>query len=172
MDGFFSYVKATVSAVGEELHKQASLMADEHLGITYVGRQLLATGFPYDSEPARTAAGGAGVVARPVPQHGGQGASVRQLSSFLHKHHPDKFMVWNLSEKSYDYKLLDNQVIEFRFPGYPAPPLSQVFSLCNSIHAWLQADPANVAGQSAIHLGGGIHSVSEDACALNLFVRA
>jgi protein-tyrosine phosphatase len=70
---------------------------------------------------------------------------VRQLASFLHKNYPDRFMIWNLSEKSYDYSLLDNQVIEFKFPGYPSPPLNQVFSLCNSIHAWLQADEANVA---------------------------
>ena len=37
------------------------------------------------------------------------------------------------------------QVIELRFAGYPAPPLDKVFTICNSIHGWLNADPKNVA---------------------------
>ncbi len=54
-------------------------------------------------------------------------------------------MIWNLAEKSYDYALFDEQVIEVRFPGYPAPPLDQIFMICQSIHGFLLADPKNVA---------------------------
>ena len=66
-------------------------------------------------------------------------------SALLKKRFPDRFMVWNLSEKTYDYSYFEDQVIEFRFPGYPAPPMDKIFSICNSIHGWLQADPKNVA---------------------------
>jgi len=37
------------------------------------------------------------------------------------------------------------QVIEVRFPGFPAPPLGLLFKLVTSIENWLAADPANVA---------------------------
>lgn len=145
MDGFLSWARSTVTAVGEELKQQAALLADEGLGITYVTRNLLACGFPYDDSQRD----GGATIALPVPADSqsvnGGGASLRQLSSYLHKHHSDHFMIYNLSEKVYDYSMLDQQVIEFRFPGYPAAPLNEVFALCNSIHAWLQADPQNVA---------------------------
>jgi hypothetical protein len=37
------------------------------------------------------------------------------------------------------------QVLEFSFPGYPAPPLGLMFKLCTSVENWLNADPSNVA---------------------------
>jgi protein-tyrosine phosphatase len=37
------------------------------------------------------------------------------------------------------------QVLEFRFPGHPAPPLGLLFKMCTSLDAWLEADPTNVA---------------------------
>lgn len=40
------------------------------------------------------------------------------------------------------------QVLEFRFPGHPAPPLGMLFKMCTSIESWLLADPKNVA---AVH---------------------
>lgn len=57
-------------------------------------------------------------------------------------------MVWNLAEESYDYGLFDNQVLEVRFPGQPAPPLGLLVRLCASIDNWLQSDTRNVA---AVH---------------------
>lgn len=40
------------------------------------------------------------------------------------------------------------KVLEFRFPGHPAPPLGMLFKMCTSIESWLLADPKNVA---AVH---------------------
>lgn len=40
------------------------------------------------------------------------------------------------------------KVLEFRFPGHPAPPLGLLFKMCTSIESWLLADPKNVA---AVH---------------------
>merc|ERR1712218_199770 len=80
------------------------------------------------------------------------GRQIDHISTFLKKEYPNRFMIWNLSEKSYDYSKFNNQVIEFRFPGYPSAPLDQIFSICNSIHAWLTAEPKNVA---VIHCQSG-----------------
>jgi tensin len=73
------------------------------------------------------------------------GIPLEMLASFLKKQHPEQFMVWNLSDRTYNYSLFDNQVIEFKFPGYPAPPLDKIFSICRSIDGWLRADERNVA---------------------------
>lgn len=79
-------------------------------------------------------------------------------------------MVINLSETSYDYSLFDEQVrvsgcvlgalflmerskrltqcavqvMEYKFPGHPAPPLGMLCKMCTSIESWLAADPENV----------------------------
>jgi len=138
----FALVRSTVAGLGDELKQQAALLSESLSGVRYVSRQLLASSLPFDDSKQE----GGATVANPIThRQAHNGCSVRQLASFLHKHHTDRFMIWNLSEKSYNYELLDNQVIEFRFPGYPAPPLSQLFSLCSSLHAWLEADPSNVA---------------------------
>eukprot|EP00742_Colponemidia_sp_Colp-10_P005471 GILJ01005846.1.p1 GENE.GILJ01005846.1~~GILJ01005846.1.p1 ORF type:complete len:443 (+),score=58.40 GILJ01005846.1:40-1368(+) len=77
---------------------------------------------------------------------------IEKYSKFLLEAHGGKFMVWNLSEKKYNTALFDGQVIEFNFPGYPAPPLDLLFKICNSIKSWLNADPDNVA---VIHCQSG-----------------
>ena len=73
---------------------------------------------------------------------------IEDVSRELKTHHDGHFMVWNLSEEQYDYNLFDNQVMEFKFPGHPAPPLGLFFKICNSVESWLEADERNVA---AIH---------------------
>ena len=54
-------------------------------------------------------------------------------------------MIWNISEESYDYNLFNDQVLEYRFPGHPAPPLGLLFKICTSIESWLDADEKNIA---------------------------
>ena len=63
----------------------------------------------------------------------------------LRKEHGGKFMVWNISEKLYDYEPFENMVLEFKFPGYPSPPLNVLVELMKSIKSWLSADPNNIA---------------------------
>jgi hypothetical protein len=45
-------------------------------------------------------------------------ASLKTVSSFLQENFPGQFMVWNGADSEYDYSYFDNQVIEFKFPGY------------------------------------------------------
>ena len=53
-------------------------------------------------------------------------------------------MIWNISEEGYDYNKFDDQVLEYRFAGLPAPPLGLCL-ICTSIESWLDADEKNVA---------------------------
>ncbi|OWZ15378.1 Phosphatidylinositol-3,4,5-trisphosphate 3-phosphatase [Phytophthora megakarya] len=67
------------------------------------------------------------------------------VAMYLNDKHGGHYMIWNLSEETYDYTFFDNQVLEFNFPGHPAPPLGLVFKICSSIESWLQADEKNLA---------------------------
>jgi hypothetical protein len=69
-------------------------------------------------------------------------AAVGQL---MNKRHLGKYMVWNLSEVEYDYSLLNEQVLAYKFPGSPSPPLGLLLKLIFSMESWLKADPKNVA---------------------------
>lgn len=69
-------------------------------------------------------------------------AAVGQL---LAKRHGGRYMVWNLSEVEYDASVLDDQVLVYKFPGSPSPPLGLLLKLLLSIESWLKADERNVA---------------------------
>eukprot|EP00941_MAST-03F_sp_MAST-3F-sp1_P005311 g5311.t1 len=94
----------------------------------YVTPQVVAMAFPS---------------ARP---HKGQN-NIFEVAKHLNKHHPDHYMVWNLSEMAYHPgpEVFANQVIEYRFPGHPAPPLNLMFKICTSIENWISADEENIA---------------------------
>ncbi len=53
-----------------------------------------------------------------------------------------------MSDESYDGSVFAHNVLEYSFPGLPAPPLAMLFRICLSIENWLLADAANAA---AIH---------------------
>lgn len=99
------------------------------LGISYISSDILVMGFPSE-----------------------EGKLIDNLSHFFRVHHRGRFMIINLSEAEYDYSKFENQVIDFKFPGYPAPPLNTLFNICSSIHGWLKADSANVV---VIHCQSG-----------------
>ena len=54
-------------------------------------------------------------------------------------------MVWNLSEVEYDASVLDDQVLVYKFPGSPSPPLGLLLKLLMAMESWLKADERNVA---------------------------
>jgi hypothetical protein len=67
------------------------------------------------------------------------------LSVHLRRHFPSRFLVVNLSERSYDYDAFDQAVVEFRFPGLPAPPLSLLFIITSAVAHWIRADDRHLA---------------------------
>lgn len=71
--------------------------------------------------------------------------SIVALSAYMRSRFPNKFMIWNLSEHSYDVSFFDGQVLDNIFVGYPNPPLEAIFAILNSIKAWLETDQQNIA---------------------------
>ena len=77
---------------------------------------------------------------------------IDDVAKFLKTQHPDKFMIWNLSEKEYDYSKFDNQLQDFGFPDHHSPPMDMLFKIVLSMDNWLRASKENVA---VVHCMGG-----------------
>ena len=109
-------------------------IASQLLGLTYITPRVIAMGFPKNEiEPSLV---DAFIEQRPL---------INRLVDYYDLKHRGKYMIWNLSEVQYDYTLFHDQVIDIKFPGYPAPPLHQLCSICDAIDHWLKADEDNVA---------------------------
>jgi len=113
---------------------ESEIMADstdiDTLDFTYITPRVIAMGFPAEMGKLRTG---------PVKHN-----PINAVSKLLKEHHGGHYMIWNLSEESYEYSKFDEQVLEVRFPGHPAPPLGTLFNMCTAIENWLKADEKNV----------------------------
>ena len=67
------------------------------------------------------------------------------VGHLLQLRHGGRYMVWNISEVEYDSSVLDDQVLVYKFPGSPSPPLGLLLKLLMSLESWLKADERNVA---------------------------
>lgn len=134
--------KAVQAADMDALQKKLGTALDVHtadvditsLNFTYVTPNIIAMGFP-GSNAVPT-----GSVMRYNP--------IDSVAYLLNSRHNGRYMIWNLSEEPYEYSKFQEQVLEFKFPGHPAPPLGLLFRICTSMESWLEADPNNVA---AVH---------------------
>lgn len=100
------------------------------LDIVYITENILTMSFPYNKKNPGIAKGG---------------NDINLISQYLKERHGGHFMIWNISEESYDYSYFDENVLEHRFPGHPAPPLGLLFQICTAVESWLDADSSNVA---------------------------
>lgn len=102
------------------------------LDLVYITENLISMSFPYDFK-------------KNGRRNGEDGNDISIVSKFLKQKHGSHFMIWNVSENSYDYSYFGDQVLEYSFPGHPAPPLGLLFNICTSVESWLDADEKNVA---------------------------
>eukprot|EP00118_Oscarella_pearsei_P017975 m.181384 g.181384 ORF g.181384 m.181384 type:complete len:1048 (+) comp39270_c0_seq3:476-3619(+) len=78
--------------------------------------------------------------------------NLEDVAKMLKQKHQDNYMVFNLSERSYDVSKLNNQVLDFGWPDHLAPPLDRLCSICKSIDSWLASDAQHVV---VVHCKGG-----------------
>lgn len=117
--------------------------------LIYVTENVLTMSFPHDFSKKSVQGGN----------------DINAAAAQLTKRHPGHFMIWNISEEQYDYSKFDDQVLEYKFPGHPSPPLGLVVKICTSVESWLDADEKNVA---IIHcLTGKGRTTSLVACILS-----
>lgn len=77
---------------------------------------------------------------------------IADVCRLLRAKHKNNFLVWNLSEREYEYDLLDNQIVCVPFKDHHAPPLHIIFQIIQHIDSWLRANPQHVA---IVHCIGG-----------------
>eukprot|EP01038_Epipyxis_sp_PR26KG_P006969 gene6969-9528_t len=100
------------------------------LDLDYITENVISMAFPYD----------------PTTSTADQiGNDINVVAAYFKKKHAGHFMIWNISEESYDSSKFADQVLEYKFPGHPAPPLGLLFKICTSVESWLDADETNVA---------------------------
>lgn len=79
--------------------------------------------------------------------------STHICATYLNAVYKKQYLVFNLSERTYNTRPFHGQVIDHTFPGLPCPPVESLFSLCVSIKAWLSTDIGNIA---VIHCQNGL----------------
>ena len=103
----------------------------QSLDLVYITENIIAMPFPYDMKN--------------ISGHIEEGNDIHLVSNFLNTKHSGHYMIWNISEETYNYQLFEDQVLDYKFPGHPSPPLGLLFKICTSIESWLDADDKNVA---------------------------
>ena len=103
---------------------------DDHVDMTYITPRVIAMSNP---------SSGHSFV-------GGQNNPLDKVAARMNEAHKGCFMVWNLSEKAYDYDHFDGATVldNYGWGTGLAPPLAVLFAICQSMETWLQADPKNV----------------------------
>src|SRR5690606_27506414 len=69
------------------------------LEYTYITPRIMAMPIPYDPSSRRRAEGG---------------NPIQEIAKFLNEQHGGHYMIWNVSEESYDYSLFNDQVLEYK----------------------------------------------------------
>jgi len=77
--------------------------------------------------------------------------NIDEVAYFIKTRYQRKFMIWNLSDGTYDYSKFDNQVVSFNV-SKSLFNLKVLIDICRSLFIWLSIDPENVA---IIHCNNG-----------------
>jgi len=88
------------------------------------------------------------VIAMSFPGSGVEAAwrnNIKDTHEMLSAHHEGHFMIYNLTDRKYDYELFNNQIMDVGFPDHLAPPLPHLFKIIQFMYSWLSADEKNVA---------------------------
>jgi hypothetical protein len=108
-----SFVEKVGATLEELVDEGAPREERKIIDLTYVTDRFIAMGFPWDG---RSSAGSAAARQTANP--------IKAVAAHLRSYHEGHYMVLNVSEEQYDYGIFDMNVLEFKFPGHPAPPLA------------------------------------------------
>jgi phosphatidylinositol-3,4,5-trisphosphate 3-phosphatase/dual-specificity protein phosphatase PTEN len=56
--------------------------------------------------------------------------NINDVVSFLEEKHPDAYLIFNLSNRRYDYKKFKGQVIEKQWEDHHSPAINILFEVC------------------------------------------
>ncbi|KAL6072071.1 Phosphatidylinositol-3,4,5-trisphosphate 3-phosphatase [Balamuthia mandrillaris] len=87
------------------------------------------------------------IIAMALPSEGLEKSyrnNVDDVARLLEEKHLGRYMIYNLSERSYDYSKFHNRVHTWcSWPDHHSPPLVLLLQICKSIYLWLNTHPEN-----------------------------
>lgn len=70
---------------------------------------------------------------------------IQQVAAYLDHKHRDHYMIFNLSERNYNFDLFHRRVVDYGWPDHHGPPLQMLINVVSAMDRWLRADSRNVA---------------------------
>lgn len=70
--------------------------------------------------------------------------SIQEVSKMLEHNHGNHYLIFNLSDRDYDYSKFDEHVVVAGFPDHHSPPISLMWALYAIIDMWLSINQQNV----------------------------
>ena len=104
------------------------------LDITYITSRILAMSFP--------AQGIEKLYRNPIDK----------VARFLGEKHGDNYLVFNFSDRKYNYAKFDNRVEEYEWKDHHAPKIVVLFAACKRMYEFLEEDDRNVI---VVHCNAG-----------------
>lgn len=108
--------------------------ADYDLDMTYITPRIIAMSFP--------ASGMEKLYRNPI----------EKVAQFLQEKHDDNYLVFNFSDRKYNYAKFDNKVVEYEWRDHHAPKIVVLFDACKRIYEFLQENEQNVV---VVHWNAG-----------------
>jgi protein-tyrosine phosphatase len=126
-----------LSAVRSKVSQDRTRFRDgsTNLDLSYIAPNLIAMGFPASGIEAAWR------------NH------IDEVADMLNRYHGiDNTLIFNLSDRSYDYEKFGNRIVEVGFPDHYSPPLEVLCQTVLAIDSWLRSNPRHVA---VVHCVGG-----------------
>mmetsp|Transcript_22014 Transcript_22014/g.61896 ORF Transcript_22014/g.61896 Transcript_22014/m.61896 type:complete len:1185 (-) Transcript_22014:55-3609(-) len=144
MDFFLKRVRTKVSG-----DKQRYKEGEYDLDFTYITDRMIAMAFP-----------GEGIEST-------YRNNIDEVAEVLKSKHGHNYMIYNLSERHYDYTKFDRKVMTWcGFPDHCPPSLALLFRIVHSIHTWTMNDERNV---TVAHCKAGHGRTGTVICAYFLY---
>jgi predicted ATPase len=93
-----------------------------NLDITYITPRIIAMSYP--------ASGMEKMYRNPI----------KSVAKFLKEKHGDNYLVFNFSDRKYDYSKFDNRVEEYEWKDHHAPKIVVLFEACKRMFEFLEED--------------------------------
>jgi protein-tyrosine phosphatase len=88
------------------------------------------------------------LIAMSYPGEGVEGMyrnDITQVAAYLDYKHQDHYMIFNLSERNYNFDLFHGRVIDYGWPDHHGPPLQVLIDVVSNMDRWIRSHPKNVA---------------------------
>ena len=117
------FIRKIVSGKRKRLRLPDGLTLD----LSYITPQLIAMSFPASSIEAMYR------------------NQITDVAKYLNERHGNGYMIFNLSDRSYDRSLFDYRVVDTGWPDHMTAPLHVYIEICHAIDSWLASDMSRVA---------------------------